>query len=110
MAVREHLPLVRLEGQVALVTGAGRGRPTSFLAATSEYPTTWRRWWPGRPRLKSMISTYCVNANSTPCTRTPLHARACIEGPAGRLATRACVVIGAHLPKPGRSSHDPRAL
>jgi len=25
MAVREHLPLVSLEGQVALVTGAGRG-------------------------------------------------------------------------------------
>jgi len=25
MAGREHLPLVRLEGQVVLVTGAGRG-------------------------------------------------------------------------------------
>ena len=47
-----------------------RERPTSIPAATSTCPTTWRRWWPGRPRSKSMASTYCVKANSSPRTHT----------------------------------------
>ena len=46
-----------------------RERPTSFPAATSTYPTTWRRWWPGRPRSNSMISTCCGNANSSSRSR-----------------------------------------